>query len=309
MNTSSSTTPPRVADGWAHAVGLRLTTFCWLGLALAMASATARPAVTVASLKLIPLPNDKPANYAKFERATREAAAKGASIIVTSECYLDGYLGHRKMHPEMTQAKLAAIAEPVDGPYVRQAAALARELSIHIVFCFSEWRDARVFNTAALLAPDGSVLGTYSKSHTAPIELYEPGSEFPVWDTPVGRIGLLVCFDRQVPETSRLLALRGAEMILIPAHSPVVDLINEDVMMRVRAYENNAFVVLANPFNTLVVNPDGDIIAHEAGSDKEVIVYAHLDLSRRDPDRDALTSRRPELYGELAGSDPTRRDP
>lgn len=253
-----------------------------------------------ASLKIIPVPGDKTANFAKLETHARRAAAGGARLIVTSECYLDGYLGHTKMHPGMTLEKLREFAEPVDGPYVRKAAALARELSVHLVFGFSEKRGDKVFNTAALIAPDGRILGTYSKSHTArPVEIYEPGSDFPVFDTAVGRIGLLICFDRQLPETSRLLALKGAEMILIPAHSPVVDLINEDVMMRVRAYENNVYIVLANPFNTLVVDPGGDFIAHNAVRDDEGIVYARIDLGKREPDRGALVQRRPEIYGGL----------
>lgn len=269
-------------------------------LAPASAQIEGRPTVTVASLKLIPVANDKPGNFARFEQFAREAAAAGAGIIVTSEGYLDGYLGHKKMHPEMTHQKLWEIAETVDGPYVRKAAALAKELSVHFVFCFSERRGERVFNTAALIGPEGRVLGTYSKSHTGGVEWYEPGSEFPVWDTPVGKIGLLICFDRQMPETARMLGIKGAEIILIPAHSPVVDRINEDVMMRVRAFENNAFVVLANPFNTLISNPAGEIIAQNTVRDEQGIIYAKLDLGTREADRGALAGRRPELYEPLS---------
>lgn len=254
---------------------------------------------TVASLKLIPKPGDKAANFARFEQYARQAAAAGAQLIVTSECYLDGYLGHKKMHPEMTLEKLAAIAESTDGPYVRRAAALARELSVHLVFGFSEKRGAKVYNTAAFFAPDGHLIGTYSKAHLGGVELYEPGNAFPVFPTALGKIGLLICFDRQFPETSRLLALQGAELIVIPAHSPEVNEINEDLMMRVRAYEDNAFVVLANPFNTLVANPAGELIVHNAMRNDEGVVYARLDLGQRDSGRGALIHRRPELYEGL----------
>jgi predicted amidohydrolase len=270
----------------------------------AIAKVEGRPVVTVAGLKLIPMLNDKAGNYARFEQFAREAAAAGAGILVTSECYLDGYPGHKTMHPEITHENMLELSETVDGPYVRKAAALAKELAVHIVFCFSERRGEKVYNTAALLGSNGQVLGTYSKSHTGDVEWYEPGNEFPVWDTPVGKIGILICFDRQMPETSRMLGIKGAEMILIPAHSPVVDRINEDVMMRVRAFENNAFVVLANPFNTLVSNPDGEIIAQNTVRDEQGIIYAKLDLSTREADRGALEKRRPELYGELSKSKP-----
>jgi len=258
-----------------------------------------RPVVKIAALKVIPIAYDKDGNYRRFEQYAREAAAGGAQVIVTSEGYLDGYLGNMKFHPELTVEKLAEIAEPVDGPYVKRAAGLAKELGVHIVFCFSERRGETVMNTAALLSPDGSLLGTYSKSHTGG-EFYTPGSAFPVWDTPIGKIGILICFDRQLPETARMLGLQGVEVILIPAHSPTVERINEDVMMRVRAFENNAFVALVNPFNTLISNPDGEIIAANVVRDDQGIVFATLDLGARDDDRGTLTRRRPEIYGDLA---------
>jgi predicted amidohydrolase len=262
-----------------------------------------RPSVKVAALKVIPVAYDKDGNYRRFEQFAREAAAAGAQVIVTSECYLDGYLGNIKMRPELTFEKLLTFTEPVDGPYVRKAAALAKELGVHILFCFSERRGEKAFNTAALFSPGGALLGTYSKSHTGG-EFYSPGSDFPVWETSVGRIGVLICFDRQMPETARMLAMQGAEMILIPAHSPVVERINEDVMMRVRAYENNAFVVLVNPFNTLIANPDGEIIAHNPVRDEQGVILAELDLGARDPERAALTRRRPEIYGGLVQQKP-----
>jgi predicted amidohydrolase len=258
--------------------------------------------VTVASLKIIPKAGDKAGNYARFEQFAREAAAGGAQLLVTSECYLDGYLGHKKMHPEMTLEKLVAAAEPVDGPYLRKVAALAKELSVHVLFGFSENRGTTVYNTAALFMPDGRLAGTYSKAHLGNVEWYEPGNEFPVFETTLGKIGVLICFDRQFPETSRLLALKGAQILAIPGHSPQVNRINEDVMLRVRAFENNAFVVWANPFNTLVADPDGEIIAQNGVPGEEGIVYARMDLDQRAAQRGALVDRRPEIYGDLSAS-------
>jgi predicted amidohydrolase len=256
------------------------------------------PSVKIAILKLIPAPYAKAENFAKLEKHAREAAAAGAKILVSSECYLDGYLGNRAMHKDITPERLMEVAETIDGPYVRRAGALARELKVTLVFGFSEKRGAEVFNTAALFGPDGKLLGTYSKSHTGG-ELYAPGSEFPVFDTPHGRVGLLICYDRQVPETSRILAVRGAEMILIPAHSPSVSRMNEDVMMQIRAYENNVFIALANPFNALATNPDGEMIAHNADRNAEGILYAEFDPAKRARKRTPINSRRPEIYQAL----------
>lgn len=279
---------------------VRYPAFILMGLAAMLAVSSFAEPVTVAALKVIPQPWEKARNYARFEQFAREAAAGGARILVTSECYLDGYLGHKKMQPEMTLEKLRAAAEPVDGPYLRKVAALARELSVYILFGFSELRGEQVYNTAALFTPEGGLAGTYSKSHTGKAEWYAEGREFPVFDTKYGKVGVLICFDRQFPETSRLLALKGAQILLIPGHSPQVDRINEDVMLRVRAFENNLFVVWTNPFNTLVANPEGEIIAQNVVREEEGVIFARLDLTQRSDHRGALDDRRPEIYGEVA---------
>ncbi len=265
----------------------------------AAGSAPARAPFLIAGLKLIPKPGDKTGNYAKFERAAREAAAAGAKILVTSECYLDGYLGNTRRNPGTTRAMLLDAAETVDGPHVRRAAALAAELQVYLVFNFSERRGEKVFTTAAFITPAGRVAGTYSKSHLEPTEYYSAGTEFPVFPTEFGKIGLLICYDRQLPETSRLLALQGAELIIVPAHSEQVDFINEDLMMRVRAYENNVFVVLHSPFNSLAADPAGELIAHNGDPTAEGIVYARINPARRNSDGGPMARRHPELYHPL----------
>lgn len=278
---------------------LRLALAALLIAASALAADSAPP-VKIAILKLIPRVNAKADNFAKLEKYAREAAAAGVKILVSSECYLDGYPGNIKLNPGLTLEQMRGMSEPLDGPYVRRACALAQELGVMLVFGFSEWRAGHVYNTAAFIAADGRILGTYSKAHTRG-EIYAPGSEFPVFDTPHGRVGLLICYDRQLPENSRLLAIRGAEMILIPAHSPSVQLVNEDLMMQVRAYENNAFVVLANPYNALAADPDGRLVARNADRDAEGVVYATFDPRvRAERSRTPLNERRPEIYGELA---------
>lgn len=132
-----------------------------LFIALGATAFGAEGILLVAGLKLAPVPFDKEGNYAKFERYTREAAKAGAQVVITSECYLDGYVGNPKLYPELTQEKFLAFAEPIDGAYVTRAATLARELKIHLVFGFSERRGSETYNTAALISPEGVVLGRY----------------------------------------------------------------------------------------------------------------------------------------------------
>src|SRR4051812_14939065 len=106
--------------------------------ALLMASVALAPAkgiaFTVASVKVMPLLGQKEKNFGTFAQLAREAAAKGANLIVTPEGFLDGYAGGGpKQHANMDRAKLAALAEPIDGPTLRKVAALARELKVHIL--------------------------------------------------------------------------------------------------------------------------------------------------------------------------------
>jgi predicted amidohydrolase len=275
----------------------------WAGLVLLLAAAGA-PAgepqsFTLAALKLIPKSWDKAANFAKLQDYAQRAAAAGASLVVTPEGYLEGYVGNTKFSDNLTFERYLAVAEPIDGPYLTRARALAAQLRIHLALGFAERRGEQVFNTVALLSPRGELIGAYSKSHNSRvIEPYNTdGSAFPVHSTALGRIGMLVCYDRQLPETSRILAIKGAQVILVPAFGLGITKINEDVMMRTRAYENSVYVAHVHPKNTFVVDPKGNIIAQEEG-DHEALVLAPITLDERIGDG-PIRDRRPEIYEEL----------
>jgi predicted amidohydrolase len=256
-------------------------------------------AFTVASLKVMPVLGDKAGNYARFEKLAREAAARGADLIVTPEGYLDGYAGGGpKQYPNMDRAKLAALAEPIDGPAAQRAAALARELHVHVIFCFTEKRGAKLHNTAAIFAPDGSLVGRYSKSHIAGGEIYDAGDELPVFNTALGRMGVLICFDRQPPENARTLALRGAQFIVVPAYGKKSTVVDEDIMLRTRALENGIYVIYTSPRNAFVADPVGEISGQER-SNTDGLVFGRIVLDARIGDRNSIKVRRPELYGEL----------
>jgi predicted amidohydrolase len=274
---------------------LRLCVAGFLATAMLLSAETR---FKVATLKVMPTSGDKAANFAVFEKLAREAAAKGASFVVTPEGYLDGYMGNPKFVPGMTEEKLLAVAERIDGPWLKKAGALARELKVHVLFCFSELRGDRVFNTAAILAPDGSLAGRYCKSHTAGGELYAPGTELPVFGTPLGRMGVLICFDRQPPENARTLALRGAQFIVVPAYGTVSSFMDEDVLMRARAYENGIYVIYTSPYNAFVADPHGEIVS-QVRSKEDGLMFAEIILDGRIGDRNAIKVRHPELYGEL----------
>lgn len=254
----------------------------------------AAPSFNVATLTVMPAFADKAANYAVFERLARQAAAAGADLVVTTEGFLDGYLGDST---RMTREQMPDHAEPIDGPWLRKVAALARELRIHVIIGFAELRDGKVYNTAALFGPDGALVGRYSKTHLAggESELFEHGRELPVFDTALGRMGILICFDRRPPENARILALKGAQFIVVPAYGKRSTPLDEDILMQARAQENGIYMIYTTPYNAVAVDPEGEIYSKASGPTSE-LMFARIDLDPAKLGDRAIRERHPDLY-------------
>ncbi|HEU0139041.1 MAG TPA: carbon-nitrogen hydrolase family protein, partial [Bryobacteraceae bacterium] len=122
------------------------------------------------------------------------------------------------------------------------------------------------------------------------------GTGFPVASTQWGRWGTLICYDRQMPETARILAVKGAQLILVPAWGSYSEL--NDIMMRVRAYENGVWLAFVHPKRCLVIDPRGRIIAQ---NDREQDQIVTAQISTAKVRRVLLERRRPEIYGEILG--------
>jgi predicted amidohydrolase len=269
-------------------------TVTWL--LAAGAAAAADVSFLFAGLSLTPEPWNKEANFAKLERYARQAASMGAKVIATPEGFLEGYVGNEKRTPGLTEEQYRAAGESLDGPLLRRVAALARELRVYLLVGFAEKRDQRTYNSAVIFSPDGAVASRYSKTHTAADEPFNTkGADFPVAHTPLGRWGTLICFDRQLPETARILALKGAQFILAPSWGGYGEL--NDIMMRVRAYENGVWLAFVHPKRCLVVDPRGIVMASNKGEGDQIVTA--LIRLRADDRQFLLEQRRPELYREL----------
>ena len=157
-------------------------------------------------------------NFEKTKWKIREAAGLGAQIICTQELFRSQYFCREENH------ELFALAESIPGPSTDGLGRLARELGVIIVASLFERRAAGLYhNTAAVIGADGDILGLYRKMHIPDDPLYfekfyfTPGDlGFPNFDTPFGRVGVLVCWDQWYPEAARLSSLAGANILFYP---------------------------------------------------------------------------------------------
>ncbi len=171
----------------------------------------------------------------------------------------------------------AAVAEPIPGPTTHRLGELARAKSAYIVAGIYEREGPAVYNVAVLLDRQGAVVGKYRKVYL-PREEFEggitPGVDYPVFDTDFGKVGLMICWDVQYADPARALALRGAEMILMPIWG------GNETLAAARAIENHVFLVASGyDHPTYVIDPMGEMLskAPEEGS----IADAVVDLNQR----------------------------
>ena len=161
---------------------------------------------------------DVAVNVATATRLVREAAKRGARLILVPELFEDRYFCEDQRSEHLSKAR------PLAGhPTVEHFAALARELNVVLPVSFYERSGNELFNSCAIVDADGSILGVYRKSHIpdgpgySEKYYFRPGDTgFRVWDTAVGRIGVGICWDQWFPEVARAFALAGAELILYP---------------------------------------------------------------------------------------------
>jgi predicted amidohydrolase len=256
---------------------------------------------------------DQAANLAVAERLTRAAAADGARLIVLPE----------KWTAIGSDEQLRAAAEPLDGPSIGWARAIARELGIDLVAGSILERlegHERLANTSVHVDPNGELRATYRKLHMFDVEvegrtyreseLEEPGDEIVTSETADGvELGLSICYDLRFPELYRILAVRGARVLTVPAAFTLATTRDHwETLLRARAIENQAFVIAANQVGahpagqhsggrSMIVDPWGLALAQAQDSDGYIV--ADLDLGRQEEIRrrlPALANRRPEVY-------------
>ena len=227
----------------------------------------------IASLMYQPVKWDKEANKRGLEKAIREAKRQGAEMVVTPEGALEGYVVNEVIRAsgdarrELTE-RFNSLAEPCDGPYVRYFQKLCKELSVWLVLGFLEADDPHTCNTVVLIRPDGTLAGKYRKTHFAQGYSngaqkgdnppgYRRGSAYPVFDVGGRRMGMMICFDRRVPDVAARLVKNGAEFIINPAYGMMGDCNCE--FLSARARETKVPMVFVHPAQTVVSDARGRI--------------------------------------------------
>jgi len=215
--------------------------------------------VRVAGILLKWITADKQRNYDRAVPLIRQAARRGAQVVITTECFLDGY-AIRDQHIPLETWRALGEAIP-GGPYLTRLQQLAHELDIYLVAGLLERAGDNTYNAAVLLGPDGELIGKYRKQHLGHEQPRNtPGDTSPVFSTRLGRIGLMICADRLHPQTIRRLGDSGAELIICPSGG-MWGPIHNDYHLQARSRENRVPIVFVHPLEFLVTGPDGSILA------------------------------------------------
>jgi predicted amidohydrolase len=257
---------------------------------------------------------DKSENVARGLKHFDEAAAAGAALVCFAE------LAFEPFYPQRVAAgDVKAYAEPIPGPVTNAFADRARRHGIVAVLNLFERDGSRTFDSSPVIDADGRLLGVTRMLHITDYPCfheqgyYTPGDTgVQVYQTAVGRIGVSICYDRHYPEVMRTLALKGADLVVVPQAGAVGEWPDGlyEGEMRVAAFQNGYFVALCNRVGreeclefageSFVCAPDGTVVARAAQGTDEILL-ADIDLGAcagSHARRLFLRNRRPELYGE-----------
>lgn len=207
------------------------------------------------------IPASKEDNLDILQRTAIRAADQGARLLICAEMFLTGYnIGDR----------VYDLAEPMNGPAARRAAALARETNIALLYGYPERSGELIYNSALLIDRNGSTLANYRKTHLFGREenrLFQPGDAFILTELQGVKIGILICYDVEFPEAVRTLVGAGAELIAVPTANMAPYCQSMQFIIPARAFENQVFIAYANRCGqeadldycglSCIVGPDG----------------------------------------------------
>lgn len=260
----------------------------------------------------MPVTEDKDSNNKKARSMIREAAQQGSRLVILPEMF---------NCPYKTSVFSQYAEEYPGGQTLAMLSNAAREEQVYLVGgSVPEMGGNDVFNTSFIFGPGGELLGKHQKIHLFDVDIeggpcfqesktLGAGNQATVVKTPLGTFGVCICYDVRFPELSRLMVLRGAELIIIPAaFNMTTGPAHWELLLRARAVDNQAYVVGAGQAtneqacyiaygHSMVVDPWGRVTAHAGG--EEAILYANIDfdlVAKTRRELPLLKHRRPDLY-------------
>lgn len=253
---------------------------------------------------------DKKHNLNKIKEQIRQAKENDAHLIIFPELALTGYALRDTVYE---------LAEPIPGPSTNLLTEVAKKENIHIIFGMvekSEKVSAVLYNTAVLLSPKGFV-GKYQKMHLPTHSVFEEkryfrlGYKLPLFETDIGKLGLIICYDVFFPETVRMLRLKGAQLIICISASPAVRRKFFEILTVARAIENTVFLAYVNLVGiedglqfwggSRLIAPNGSAIAQAKYDDEDLVIgkINYANSKRTETFVPTLRDLRPELFDSL----------
>ena len=268
--------------------------------------------ITVAAIQVTP-PKEGGSNLARVRELIALASERGARIVSLPALFNSHWFPYK-----IDDSQLPGGAEEEDGETVTFLKEVASETGVMIVAPIAERDGGKYYNTAFLIGSGGEVVGKYRKVHVPQIPLWEersyftPGDDLPVFDTPYGKIGILICWDIFFPEAFRVLALKGADIVFTPTASAFRHSYRKwERAIGAAAHANGLYIVRVNRIGkeakqdfygrSFCVRPDGDFVDEPAG-EQEGIVLADIDIGEAANIRKEwvfMGDRRPEIYGDI----------
>ncbi len=254
-----------------------------------------RAVIRVAQVKIVPekgkLEENQRALLDVLGAIEREQVV---DVVVTPECFLDGYVSTEKSVRREDMLRYAI--DPETSPYTSTVANWARRNRAWVIYGCTRKVGEEAYNSALVFNREGTLVGSYDKLHLQSHDhKYTPGEHLDVFDSDFGKFGVMICADRRWPETTRTLAMKGARVVFNPTYGFHNDL--NRAMMRTRAYENSIFIAFTHPSQALVTGPDGKI-EQDTSDDTQRFAITTIDLGQV-PSPGAnrhIPDRRPEVY-------------
>ena len=284
---------------------------------------TVRPCpenVVIACVQMEPYIGAKLANVTRAIRHIESAAHNGASLVVLPELCNTGYVF------ESSEEAFALAESLPDGESAQTFTEAARALGVHVVVGIAERAGNRLYNSALFTGPAGHI-GVYRKLHLWNNEnrFFQPGDRgVPVFGTALGRIAIAICYDGWFPETYRLAAMQGADIVCVPTNWVPMPAQPDDrnamaaTLTMAAAHSNGVAIACANRIGrergqlfigqSLVVGGDGWPVAGPASADREEVLYATIDVKRTragrtlTPFNHVLRDRRADVYDPMLGA-------